>query len=277
MRIVTDSGCDLPKEIKSNTQVPIHSVPITITVDGKDFVDDSSLDVIKFREEMLQSKEAVKTAAPSPALYFEKFKEAGEVFVVTISSKLSASYNNAIIAKNQIMEEIENKFVHIFDSMSAAAGQALIALKIKELIENKISPADIVEKVTEYIKSVETYFILERYDNLVKNGRVKPYIAKIAETLNIYPVCCAEEGEIKMVSKAFGAKRAMAKLVDIITSKKVDYENRSLAITHVACEDKALEYKEKILSAVKFKDVVISEAAGVISTYANYGGVVISF
>jgi len=276
MRIVTDSGCDLPVDIKNNTEIPVDVVPITITVDGKDFVDDNTLDVAGFRSEMKGSK-VVKTAAPSPSLYFERFKQAGSVFVVTLSSKLSASYNNAIIAKNQFLEEVGNKFIHIFDSMSAAAGETLVALKIKELIEKKSPEDKIVEEVNDYIKAMDTYFVLERYENIVRNGRIKPYIAKIAETLNIYPICGAEDGEIKMLSKAFGAKRAMAKMIDMITSKKIDFETRRLTISHVACEEKALEYKEKISNLAGFKEIIISEATGTISTYADQGGVVISF
>jgi len=281
MRIVADSGCDLPDniktEIKQGTAEQIEIVPITVQIDEQNFVDDRNLDMPSFLNEMGKSKKAIKTAAPSPMLYFERFKESGSVFVVTLSSKISASYQNAMIAKNQYLEEVGNKFIHIFDSFSASAGQTLIALKIKELINKKVPETEIVAKVTDYINTMNTYFVLEKYDNLVKNGRVSPYVAKIAGLFSIYPICGGIDGKIEMIDKARGAKRALDKLVTMIASKKVDFEDRTLAISHSSCLDKALEYKEKILSVVKFKDVIINETSGAISTYADRGGIVVSF
>ena len=281
MRIVADSGCDLPNDIKdeirNGTAEQIEIVPITVQIGDENYVDDRHLDMEDFMDKMVKSKKAIKTAAPSPMLYLEKFKKSGSVFVVTLSSKLSASYQNAVIAKNQCIEEIGNKFIHIFDSFSASAGQTLIALKIKELVSKKKPETEIIAEVDDYIKTMNTFFVLEKYDNLVKNGRIKPYVAKLAGLLSIYPICTGIDGKIEMAEKVRGAKRAMTRLIDIVASKKVDFENRILAISHSSCLEKALEYKERILSKVKFKDVIISETSGAISTYADKDGIVIAF
>jgi fatty acid-binding protein DegV len=80
-----------------------------------------------------------------------------------------------------------------------------------------------------------------------------------------------------MVDKAFGYKKAVARLVDIIQKHELDFENRILGITHVKCLERAIDIKNEILKKINFKDVVICEARGIIATYAQKGGLVFSF
>jgi DegV family protein with EDD domain len=281
MRVVSDSGCDLPIEMKteilSGASEPIEIVPLTMQVDDRIFTDGVDFDTSMYLEAMESSKNPVRTAAPSPMQYLEKFKQSGSVFVVTLSSKLSASYSNAMIAKNQYLEEVGSKFIHVFDSLTASAGQTLVALKIREFIKKNLTESEIVTKVSDFIDNMNTFVLLEKYGNLVKNGRVSPYIAKIAGLLSIYPICLATDGEIKKVTQARGTANVMAKVVDIVASKKLDFENMILSISHVGCLDKALKYKEALLSKVKFREVFINDTLGLCTTYAERGGIVIAF
>jgi DegV family protein with EDD domain len=285
MRIVADSGCDMPKDMSNNSvglgitelREVIELVPLTMTVDGTEFVDDNALDIADYMVKMEASKKAVRTAAPSPKQYLEKFMDSGSVFVVTLSSKVSASYESAMAAKKQYLEEIGNKFIHVFDSFSAASAQTLVSLKINEFIKKNLTENEIVTKVSEYIGSMSTYFVLEKYDNAVKNGRMSPYVAKIAGLFSINPICAAVDGKMEVIDKARGVAKTMSKLVDKIANKNVDFENRILAISHASCLEKALEYKRQILAKVKFKDILITETSGLCSTYAERGGIIISF
>lgn len=277
MKIVVDSGCDFTSEMKNKDGINIERVPLTLQLEEKEYIDDDNLNIDDYLSEMKSIKNPPKTAAPSPGLYLDKFKGEDSIFAVTLSSQLSASHNNAIVARDLYYNEIGSKFIHVFDSLSASVGECLIALKINEHIKNNLKEIEIVDKVSTFIKEMKTYFILECYDNLVKNGRMSPYMAKIGEILSIRPICTAIDGKIELAGKARGTKKAMAKLVDIIASENIDFKSRILGISHVKCPEKALSFKEEVMKRVPFKDCIILETSGLCSTYADNGGLIISY
>lgn len=270
-KIIVDSGCDLTPDMKKD----IVSVPLNIEIDNHKYVDDKTIDTEKLLEAMENSPNACKTSAPSPELYLDAYKGEDDVFAVTISSKLSGSYNSAVVAKQMYLDELGQKFIHVFDSLSASVGETLIALKIKEFAKLDFSYDDIIKSVNDFIKNMNTFFILDKFDNLVKNGRMNPYIAKLASIFSIRPICFADDGKIAMLDKARGYDKAVQKLIDIIANKINDSENRVLGITHVKCLEKALAFKEKILQHMNFKDVVITEATGLCTAYANRNGIIV--
>ncbi len=113
------------------------------------------------------------------------------------------------VSREVHLEEYGKKFIHIFDSLSASIGEGMIALKISEFAQKGLSNLEIVENVNNFMKNMRTYFILDKFDNLVKTGRINPAIAKIASMLNIKPICAAKNGEITMLDKARGYNRAV--------------------------------------------------------------------
>lgn len=277
MKIVVDSGCDLTDEIKQKRGGLFETVPLNLQVDDAHFIDDENLDIPSYIIEMEKSKTTVKTAAPSPELYLEKFKMDGPMFVVTLSSFLSASYANAMLAKQLYLDEFPSKFIHVFDSFSASCGELLVAQKVSEYISHNLQELEIEKKVTDFIANMRTYFILEKYDNLVKNGRIGPYAAKLAGLIGIRPICAVVEGKLEVVDKAMGEKKAFSKLIDTIANQKLDFENKTLAISHVSCLDKAIAFKNEILERIKFKEVVIVQTLGTCTTYADRGGIVVAY
>ena len=274
--LVLDSGCDMSTKTVESELCQVHRVPLNLQIDENVYIDDENLDLDDYLIKMEASSKAVKTSAPSPSLFMEKFKLGESVFVVTLSSKLSATYQSAMSAKDMYIEEYGKKFIHIFDSLSASIGEGMVAFKVAELARAGAAAAEIVEGVNNFIKGMNTYFILDKFDNLVKTGRVKPYIGRIASMLNIKPVCCADNGEIKMVDKARGTARAIAKLVQIIKKDAPDIESRVVGITHVRAYEKAIQLRDEILAHLKPKDIIIEECGGITTTYANRGGVVVA-
>lgn len=276
MKIVVDSGCDFTEKVKTEKNIEVETIPLTLQIDDEQFIDDGTIDIDEYLMKMKATKTTPKTAAPSPELFLEKYKGDAGVFVVTISSYLSASYNNAVLAKNIYLEEAGNKFIHVFNSLSASVGETLVALKINEFIKEKLSDNEIVEKVNSFISGMQTYFILENYDNLVKNGRINPYVAKIGQFLAIKPICYGDGGKIAILDKARGYNKAIEKLIEVIEKSAVNFEDKILGISHVKCLSKALKFKEEITKRIKFKDIIIVETTGLCSTYADKDGIIIA-
>jgi len=274
--LVVDSGCDISRERIEGENCKLTHIPLNMQIEDKVYLDDESFNQDEYLAHMEASAIAVKTSAPSPELFVEQYKHGDNIFVVTLSSKLSATYQSAMTAKDMYLEDYGKKFIHIFDSLSAAIGEGVIALKISELAKTGISTTELVEQVNQFIKGMNTYFILDKFDNLVKTGRVKPYIATIASFLNIKPICGAENGEIKMLDKGRGYDKALAKMINIIRENTPDIESRVIGITHVKAYEKAVELKNELLKHFKPKDIVIEECRGITTTYANKGGVIIA-
>ncbi len=275
IKIVADSSCDLTEEMKNQMNVEI--APLVLQLGDTSYVDDESLDIKQYLKAMSESETSPKTACPSPNDYMERYKGSESVFVVTLSNFLSGSYNSAVLAKDMFLEEVGNKFIHVFDSLSASAGEVVVAFKINELTKLNLNETEIVEKVTKFIKEMKTFFLLESLEHLAKAGRLNPIVAKVASMLSIKPIMCGDEGNIKLFEKVRGYKKAFNRLIEVIGEEGKNLEEKVLAIAHCNCLDRALELKNEILNRYNFKDVIIVETKGLSSTYADDGGIVIAF
>ncbi|PRX17468.1 DegV family protein with EDD domain [Orenia metallireducens] len=275
IKIVVDSGCDFNQELteKLNTE----SVPLTIQLDNVEYKDDQNLDLQNLLEMMKNSKKSPKTASPSPHSFVEAYQGEESIFVVTLTSKLSSTYNNALLAKDIFLTEVEDKFIHVFDSCSASIGEALVSLKVNELAEQGLKELEIIDRVDSYIQQMKTFFLLESLDNLIKSGRMNKVKGKLASLLSIKPILGEENGEISLFDKARGSKRAFRKLVDIIGKYGENLEDKILGIAHCNALDKAEKFKAEVIKRYNFKDIIIVQTGGLSSVYANEGGIIISF
>lgn len=276
MKIVVDSACDYNMELLNKLGLTVERIPFNLQLDDNLYVDDESLDVNGFIDQMLKSN-IVKTSAPSPELFMETYKGEESVFVITISQHLSAAYSNATLAKQMYFDEFGEKFIHIFDSTAAGAGETIMLVKIAECIEKGLTDAEIVEAIDKFMENSKTYFILERYDNLVRNGRMNAMVAKVASFLSIKPICAAIEGRAEMIDKAMGTQKAYMKIASLIGADKELCKDRTLSISHVRCREKAELIKKEILKQTSFKEVLIIDTFGLCSTYANDQGLIIAF
>lgn len=256
----------------------IKLVPLTIHIGDKVYTDDEDLDVKELLRAMKSSETAPQTASPSPGDFMREYEEAENVFVVTLSSRLSSTHSHAMMAKKMVLEEIGNKFIHVFDSLSASVGETLVSMKILEILKSEQDPPKIVEKVSEYIKNMKTFFILESLENLIKAGRMSSLKGKIASLLSIKPIMRGtEKGEINMLESVRGSKKAFRRLVEVIGEHGEKFEDKILGIAHCNCLEKALKFKAEVQQRYNFKDIIIVETAGISTVYANDGGLIIAF
>ncbi len=275
-RIIGDSCTDLTKEQKESGDY--FFVPLTLQIGEEIFIDDKTFNQKQFIEKMEAYKEAPKSACPAPEVYMELFDGADDIYIVTLSSELSGSYNSALLAKNLYLEEHPNKNIALIDSKSASCGQGLIAMKIKELAESGKKFEEVEKEVNEFRDELETLFVLETLENLRKNGRLSNVKAFIASTLNIKPLMGAtKEGTIIQLEQARGMKKALTKLSEEVEKRAKNPEQKILSIAHCNNYERAKEVKEDIERKVKFKDIIIVETAGVSTLYAANGGIIVSF
>ena len=275
-KIVVDSCCELPEELKKDSRFEI--VPLTLIVgDVYEKEDDENFNQKEFLEIVANSPVCPKSACPSPERYMQAYQtDAERVYVVTLSSHLSGSYNSAMLGKNLYHENFGDKNIYVVDSKSASCGETQIAFKLVELEEQGLSFEEITEKIEEYVKGMNTYFVLDNLDTLRKNGRLSGVKALVASTLSIKPVMGAEDGNIIQRGQSVGIKKALAKMADYVVKEVVEPEKKNLMITHCNAPERAQSVKEQIESKVKFKNILIMDTAGLSSLYANDGGVIVT-
>jgi len=252
------------------------SIPLTILLGDEMFSDDDTLDFSTFMEKMKSYTGKTTTAAPSPQLYQKAYDAAGSSFAVTLSSQLSGSYESAELGK-KLAEEESGAQAHVFDSKSATAGEVLVALEIREMIDAGNPWDKIISSMEDFIHSMKTYFVLENLENLVKNGRMNKIVGEIVTLLNIKPVLGSDgEGNIAL----FGStrKRQIAeKLASLVQKSGRDTKGKNMVITHCNNLSLAEKLKEVIEARYAFKEILIVATRGISSVYANEGGIVMAF
>lgn len=275
-KIVVDSCCELPEELKHDPRYEI--VPLTLIVgDSYERLDDDGFDQKEFLQTVAECPVSPRSACPSPEKYMEAYRtDADHVYVVTLSSKLSGSYNSAVLGKNLYHETYGEKQIYVVDSRSASCGETQIAMQIARWEDEGMGYEEITEKIEKFTDGMHTYFVLDNLDTLRKNGRLSGVKALVASTLSIKPVMAGDQGSIVQLGQSVGIKKALAKMVDHVVRDVVDAEKKCLMITHCNNPERANSVKEQILSKVKFKDVLIMDTAGISSMYANDGGVIVT-
>jgi DegV family protein with EDD domain len=253
-------------------------VPLTIEVAQETIIDDDTFDQKSFLEKVAKSETCPKSSCPSPEKYMEAYDTAEVIFVVTLSSQLSGSYNSAVLAKNLYLEKHPEKKIEVFDSKSASIGQTLIAGKIKELADRGCSFEEIVEKTGSYRDDMVTLFVIETLETLRKNGRLSTLTAFICNTLDIKPIMSStDEGAITKIGQNRGMKKALLGMVDHIAKNVKNPEKKVLGIAHCNNYERALFTKQAVLERIPFQDIIISDTRGISSMYANDGGIVVSY
>ena len=274
--IVADSCCELTADMKKRGNIEI--APLTLEVGGESILDDETFDQKYFLKRVAECPECPKSACPSPDYFRKSFLNGAErCYAVTLSAQLSGSYNSAVLGANLAQEENEDLKIHVFNSRSASIGETLIVKKIVECEEAGMSFERVVETVELYISTQHTYFVLENLETLRKNGRLSKTKALVASALKIKPVMGATpEGDIVQLDQARGINKALMKMVDAIVNDAQHVENKTLAISHCNCPERAEMVKEDILESLAVQDVFVLDTQGVSSMYANDGGIIIA-
>ena len=275
-KVVIDSCGELLDEWKQDPR--FESVALTLSVDGVNIIDEETFDQADFLKRVAECPECPKSACPSPERYMRAFDcEAEHVYAVTLSAELSGSYNSAVLGKNLLQEDHPDRQIHIFNSKSASVGQTLIAMKIQECEEAGLPFEQVIETVDAYIEQQHTFFVLDNLETLRKNGRLSKVKALVASALKIKPVMgSTEEGAICQLDQARGMNKALVKMAQAIVEKTADSGQKTLAISHCNCHERAILLKNALEERMPIKKIVILDTAGVSSMYANDGGVIVA-
>ncbi len=271
IKIVADSSADL----LVLEGVAFSCIPLTIIANEKEYVDDVFLNIDEMVRDLSEYKGKSGTSCPSCGVWLESFEGFDEIYVVTITSKLSGSYNSASIAKKMYLESNPNVKIHVFDSLSTGPEMQLLIEKILELIKENNSFDDVVTKATNYLSNTELFFSLESLHNLAHNGRISRLSEFAAKILNIRIVGKAYEGQLQLLNKCIGFKRTFRTVIEHLINAK--YRGGKIRISHVNNLEFANSIKGYFVDLFKEVDIKICNARGLVTYYAESGGILIGF
>ena len=271
-KIVADSSSDL----LSLEGAAFASVPLKIVTDQREYVDDETLDVAAMWKDLGVYKGKSGTSCPSVGEWLEAFGDAQYVFTVAITSNLSGSHNAAVQAKAVYEEQHPDRKVCCLDSLSTGPEMALIVEKLRELIGAGKDFDAIEAEIREYMQHTHLLFMLESVENLAKNGRVSPLIAKAVGFLGIRIVGKASDvGTLQQLHKCRGEKKGLETLMKELTAH--GFQGGPVRITHClnpACAEKIRDMIQRISPE---SDITIRPSTGLCSFYAEVGSVMVGF
>ena len=273
-RIIIDSTADLSAELKSKLSI----VPLTVHFGDEEYLDGVTIDHKTFYEKLIESDELPTTSQATPDSFikeFDKVKEAGEsAVVITFSSKLSGTYQSAVIAA----EDFDN--IYIVDSGSATIGSGILAERALELADSGIDAREIAEILNKEKEKIVIIALLDTLEYLKKGGRISKTVAFAGAVLNIKPVISVEDGEIVILGKARGSKMGNNLLVEEIEkSGGVDFEKPVMLGYSGLSDVLLLKYIEdsKYLWEKGLENIRYTAIGSVIGTHAGPGAIAAAF
>lgn len=274
VKIIADSSSNLTPAYVNEENITLSIAPLTILVGEESFRDDGSVTPERFMEVIRTTKAKTKSSCPSPADYLREMKDADYYILITISSKLSGSYNSANVAR---MNCDFTDRVFVIDSMLTAGSMELLIDEAVRLIKEGKSFEEIQKELNAYRDQMKLVFCLSHYDTLIRNGRMNMIIGTIIQKLRIKAVCIGQEGEIKVKNKVRTKDAVTEKMLEEMKENRDSSFDKKIVISHTCNLEGAMQLKEKIQEIFTKAKIFIRENALLCSYYAEQNGIIVCY
>ena len=250
--------------------------PLKIITKEKEYVDTPELDVAQMVADLKAYKGTSGTSCPNMMEWLASFGDAENVFAIAITSNLSGSCNAAMQAAEEYMRINPGRKVCVLDSLSAGPELRLIAEKVREGIQAGKTFEEIEAATREYMKHTHLGFILQSLNNLARNGRVSPAVAKIAGVLGICVVGKASDvGTLQQEQKCRGEKRSADQLY--ANMKNEGFAGGKVRIGHNLNPKLAEQFAAMIRADYPQCDIAIEPSSALCCFYAEEGGLMVGY
>lgn len=252
------------------------AVPLKIVTDQKEYIDDSTLDLTDMLAYLESYKGRSGTSCPNVGEWLEAIGDSEATFIITITSGLSGCYNAAVQAKHVYEEEHPDRKVCVLDSLSTGPEMILIAEKLAEYARQGMDFAQAEAAIRQYMAHTHLIFCLSSLNNLARNGRVSPLVAKATGLLGIRVIGKASaQGTLEPLHKCPGESKALAAIIRDM--QQLGYAGGKVRIAHCRNETGATKLKSLLQPLFPGSDISIEECTGLCSFYAEKGGILIGF
>lgn len=230
--IITDTDSSLPVDIAA--QFNITQVPITIHFGESTYTTGLDINDAILFEIIDQTKKLPTTSAPPPAAFEKAYQNAFDngydaIICICVSSKVSATYQAALTAKEQFPE----RDITVVDSLQLSLAQGLIVLRAAIAAQNGVAKGEILEDIELVKNKLHVYAALPTLKYLAMSGRVGKLAAGLADTLDIKPILSVQDGKLELLEKIRTMKKAQKRLIDLAIESVGDKKIGQIGFIHV--------------------------------------------
>ena len=274
VKIIVDSTADLLPQIKSRVQV----VPLTVHFGDREYIDGVTIDHKTFYEMLVESDELPSTSQAAPSAFSEAYhrvtRDGDSAVVLTLSQKLSGTYQSAMIAAEDYAD------IFVVDTATAAIGGGILTELALQLADSGMDARTIAQTLEQEKQNIRVVAMLDTLEYLKRGGRISKTVALAGALLNIKPVVAINDGQIQMLGKARGSKQGNNLLAqEIEKCGGVDF-SKPVLLGYTGMSDVLLQ-KYVVDSKHLWQDGVESLRytciGSVIGTHAGPGAVAVAF
>ncbi|MDD3171686.1 MAG: DegV family protein [Bacilli bacterium] len=266
--ILTDCTSDLNKELYEKNNIVV--LPLYVTIGGKTYSDGVDITTEEIYQKVAEFGELPRSSAIGPVVFEEEFKkllkEYDEIIYMGIGSGFSGTYNNAVLAS----QEVDPKKIFIVDSGNLSSGIGLLVLKAAKFRSEGFDGIAIKQKLEEIVPMIRTQFAIDTLEYLHKGGRCTGTAKIFGTLLKMKPIIKVENGAMKVAKKPMGKfSRALGVILDYVRHDLDNIDPEFVMVTHSLNEEDATFLKKELAKMNKFENIYDTNASGVISTHCG--------
>ena len=265
--IIADTTCGLPHELLEKRGIPV--IPQVVMFGEESYHDDKNFDTTIFLQKLKASASLPKTAAPEPPLYypiFEDAKKKGEsVVVVAPTGKASGTVRSAQTAA----AEFPGLDVRVVDTLTISCNLASLVLVADDMAKAGASADEVVARLEDMIPRGQLYFLVDTLEYLAKGGRIGGAKKLLAELLEIKPILQVKDGQVESFEQQRTKKRALARLVEVVTEQCKGGDDAHLCVLQVEAEKEAEALVQELKSKVPVAEIPIYRLPPAIVVHAG--------
>jgi DegV family protein with EDD domain len=272
VRIVTDSACDLPQSIADELGIEI--VPLTIRIDGVEYVDRADLTPAEFWAKCATSPTLPETAAPAPGQFEAVYRRlaaegATSIVAINLSAALSATMQSAELAARAVADTIQ---VTVIDSQQVTMGLGLVVSRAARLAAQGGSHQQVVDLALRLSEHTKVWGALDTLENLKKGGRIGGAKALLASALAIKPIIEVRDGKVEQGGKQRTRSKALQHVVDkVVEAGTIE----TLMVMHADCSD--VDTFVEMLRPHHSGEIIVGDIGPVVGTHAGHGTIGVAF
>lgn len=279
--IFIDSTTDLPAKMAD--ELGLNVIPYIYTLDGKEYynhLDYRDLSVKDFYNALRAGKTGSTTQVTSHR-YFEAWKpfleDGKDVIYMCLSSMLSKSYEQSILAAREAEETFPGRRVITIDSKSASLGQGLLAVKAAKARDEGKSLEEAAAYLESIVPKIQLWIMADDLQHLKRGGRISGAKAVVGTMLNVKPILTfSDTGRLAPVGKARGRSKAIALFIEQMEKYKY-IKGETIYIAHSDVPELAHQLKEAVEESYGEKDIIVNEVGPVIGAHTGPGTIAIVF
>ena len=275
VKIVTDSTAYLPPELI--TRYGIEVVPLKVLFGPEAYTEGVDISNEEFYRKLAQASTLPTTSQPSIGdfvqVYDKAAREAAPILSIHISSKLSATINSALNAK----DELPQVQIEVVDSLCSCMGMGMIVLAAARAAEEGQALSQIRASIERLIKGMHLFFVVDTLEYLHKGGRIGGAATLLGTALRIKPILCVKDGQIDALARVRTKRKAVARMLELVEERVQRGAAVHVAVLHAQAAEEALALQEEVRARFDCAEMHLSELGPVIGTHVGPRAVGLAF